>query len=216
MEVRGEAVQPFEIVEPRGGESPLVVEVPHAGLWLDAETLAYTVAPARSFGRDADLYVDELTQDTPSEGATLIVARTSRYLVDLNRGENDYDGEAVEGGGKPPWPRGLVWRLTTDGDPVLATRLPRSELERRLDRFYRPYHAAVAALLERKRRRFGFAILLCAHSMPSQPRPQPIGAPPESLPKTPPSSARMRAAARARPGWSSTASMPMERPKAGR
>lgn len=161
---------PFEVVEPKGGESPVVVEVPHAGLWMDPESLAYTVAPARSIARDADLYVNELFQDAPTEGATLVCARTSRYVIDLNRGEDDVDQDAVESGGRTPWPRGLIWRLTTDGDQVLIRRLPRGELERRLDSVYRPYHRAVSDALARKRARFGFVVLLCAHSMPSLPR----------------------------------------------
>lgn len=165
-------MEPFEIVEPRGAESPVVVEVPHAGLWIDPEALVYTLAPARSIARDADLYVDELSADVPDEGATLLVAKVSRFVVDLNRGETDLDGEAVEGGGRTPAPRGLVWRLTTDGDPMLAAPLPRRELERRLDAVYRPYHRALAALLQRKLAHFGHAILLCAHSMPGQPRPE--------------------------------------------
>jgi len=160
----------FEVIEPKGGETPVVVEVPHAGLSLDAETLSFTVAPARSIARDADLHVDALFEDAPVEGATLLYARASRYLVDLNRGEQDIDHDAVDGGGRAPWPRGLIWRLTTDGEPILARRLPRAELERRLDLVYRPYHRVLEQLLARKRARFGFAILLCAHSMPSQPR----------------------------------------------
>jgi N-formylglutamate deformylase len=163
-------VEPFLILEPRGGESPLVVEVPHAGTWLDPEALAFTVAPARSLGRDADLYVDELFQDAPAEGATLLIARASRYFVDLNRSEEDFDGDAVEGGSHRPSPRGLIWRLTTDGAPILQNRLPRAELHRRLDTVYRPYHQALEALCTRKRARFGFAVLLCAHSMPTQAR----------------------------------------------
>jgi N-formylglutamate amidohydrolase len=160
----------FEVIEPSAEETPVLVEVPHAGLALDPEALAFTVAPARSLARDADLHVDALFRDAPSLGATLLYARASRYFVDLNRGETDVDAEAVEGGGRVPWARGLVWRLTTDGDYVLGQRLPRAELERRLDRVYRPYHAALQRILARKRERFGYAILLCAHSMPSQGR----------------------------------------------
>jgi N-formylglutamate deformylase len=160
-------VSPFDVIEPKSGESPVVVEVPHAGLLIDAESLAFTAAPARSIARDADLYVDELFQDAPLEGATLVCAHMSRYVIDLNRGEDDVDQDAVEGGGRTPWPRGLIWRLTTDGDAALFRRLPRAELERRLEAIYRPYHRAVASLLARKQARFGFAVLLCAHSMPS-------------------------------------------------
>ena len=65
-------MEPFEVIEPRSGESAVVVEVPHAGLRIDPETLAFTYAPARSIARDADLYVDELCQDAPAEGATLL------------------------------------------------------------------------------------------------------------------------------------------------
>ncbi|HMY19796.1 MAG TPA: N-formylglutamate amidohydrolase [Polyangium sp.] len=158
---------PFEVIEPQTGESPVVVEVPHAGLQLDPESLAYTIAPARSIARDADLYVNELFQDAPNEGATFVCAQMSRYVIDLNRGEDDVDQEAVEGGGRTPWPRGLIWRLTTDGDSVLIRRLPRAELDRRLDAFYRPYHRELTAILARKRAKFGFVVLLCAHSMPS-------------------------------------------------
>lgn len=163
-------MQPFEVIEPAAGESPVVVEVPHAGLAMDAEALAFTIAPARRMGQDADLYVDELMLDAPSEGATLIVARTSRYFVDLNRAETDLDAEAAAGGGQQPWPRGVIWRLTTEGDRILEAPLPKRELERRLDLVYRPYHRAVADAIERKRARFGFAVLLCAHSMPSSGR----------------------------------------------
>jgi N-formylglutamate amidohydrolase len=167
---------PFEVVEPASGEAPVVVEVPHAGVHLDPETLGYTVAPAFAIARDADLYVDQLFQDAPSRGATLLRAHMSRFVVDLNRGPTDYDADAVEGGGRTPWPRGLVWRLATDGERVIAQRLPAAELERRLAAFYRPYHAALEALLDRKRERFGYAILLCAHSMPSRNRRGPIEA----------------------------------------
>src|SRR4029077_10469370 len=104
--------------------------------------------------------VDELFQDAPREGATLLVARVSRYVVDLNRGPGDFDGEAVDGGSGAAFPRGLFWRLSTEGEPLLAAPLPKKEAERRLELVYRPYHRTLADILERKRRRFGFAVLL--------------------------------------------------------
>lgn len=161
-------MRPFSVIEATTEETPLVVEIPHAGLLVDGPTLALLAAPARSIGRDADLYVDDLYADAPAHGATCIVARVSRYICDLNRAETDVDAESVEGA--PPnsrATRGIVWRLTSDGARVLDGPLPRAELERRLDTYYRPYHRAIATVLERKRAKFGFAILLAAHSMPS-------------------------------------------------
>ncbi|MBK8257477.1 MAG: N-formylglutamate amidohydrolase [Polyangiaceae bacterium] len=161
---------PFKINPPQAAETPVVVEVPHAGVYIDPETLAFTVAPARCIGRDADLYVDRLFQDAPALGASMLVAVWSRYVVDLNRGPGDFDGEAVETGTGRSAPRGLIWRTATDGSPLLARRLPRAELERRMDALYRPYHRALRELIDQKVARFGFAILVCAHSMPDPPR----------------------------------------------
>jgi N-formylglutamate amidohydrolase len=159
---------PFSVVEPSGEETPVIVEIPHAGLWVDGPSLATLAAPARSIGRDADLWVDELYSDAPARGATLIAAHVSRYVVDLNRSEKDVDAESVEGApASARATRGIVWRLTSDGTRVLDAPLSRRELERRLDTFYRPYHARIASLIARKRARFGHAILVAAHSMPS-------------------------------------------------
>lgn len=147
-----------------------MVEVPHAGLAVDAASLAHLVAPARSLGRDADLFVDELYADAPGEGATLLVAHVSRYVCDLNRSEDDVDPKAVEGASGRSSPHGLIWRATTENQPALAGPLPRSELDRRVAEIYRPYHDTLSTLLRRKRERFGFAVLLAGHSMPSRGR----------------------------------------------
>lgn len=160
----------FTLREPEASATPLVVEVPHAGLAVDATVLSTLLAPANALGRDADLFVDELFQDAPSEGAALLVSHVSRYVVDLNRAELDYDALAVEGGSARVSPHGLIWRTTTEGRSALAGPLSRGELERRLDVYYRPYHAALRRVLEARVAAFGYAILLCAHSMPSRGR----------------------------------------------
>jgi N-formylglutamate amidohydrolase len=157
----------FSVREPTGREIPVVVEIPHAGLDVDAEALATITAPARAIGQDADLYVDELYARAPELGATVLVAHASRYVCDLNRAESDIDGLAVQGAPSRSAPHGLVWRATTENQPVLQAPLTPAELERRLSVVYRPYHRTLSALIEQKRERFGHAILLCAHSMPS-------------------------------------------------
>jgi len=160
----------FSISPPRGAATPVVVEVPHAGLGLDPLALATLAAQGRSLGSDADLYVDELYADAPDEGAALIVSNVSRYVCDLNRAADDVDPLAVDGGAARSSPHGFVWRTTTEGRPALFGAVPRAEYERRVALYHRPYHAAVAKLLEERRAEHGFAILLCAHSMPSRGR----------------------------------------------
>jgi N-formylglutamate deformylase len=157
-------------MEPRAAEIPVVVEVPHAGLGLDALTIAHLSAPVRCLGNDADLYVDELYAEAPSTGATLLVAELSRYVCDLNRNEQDVDPLAAVGGTAQRAPHGLIWRDTTEGQRALAQPLSRAELERRIESFYRPYHQCLARLLDAKRAKFGYVVLLAGHSMPSRGR----------------------------------------------
>src|SRR5258708_14701408 len=105
---------PFEVLEATGTETPVVVEIPHAGLDLPAPVLETLVAPVRALGRDADLDVDALYGDAAAEGASVLVCRTSRYAVDVNRAETDVDADVVEGGrGDVSLHHGLVWRTTT-------------------------------------------------------------------------------------------------------
>src|SRR5579863_5893572 len=109
----------FTVHAPQGTETPLVVEIPHAGLDVPVHFLPDLLASARSLGRDADLYVDELYGASHREGASVLVARTSRYVVDLNRAEDDIDAHSVAGGPDVHSPRGVVWRNTGEGDRAL-------------------------------------------------------------------------------------------------
>lgn len=159
---------PFVVQRPEPSrELPVVVEIPHAGVSIDPPSLAWMVAPIRSLGRDADLYVDEVFREAAAWGATLLVAKLSRFVVDLNRARDDYDGHSAEGGMAENRPRGLIWRTTTEGEPILLRRLPKTEVERRLELVYDPYHQTLTRLLAAKKAKFGFAILLAGHSMPS-------------------------------------------------
>lgn len=161
------APPPFLVLEPEV-DSPVLVEVPHAGTYVDPETARLLAAPARVVLQDADLLVDELYEGAPAVGATLLAAKHSRYVVDLNRAEGDIDGASVRGVRGPlRASRGVIWRLTGDGTSALVAPLERAELERRLASVYRPYHEALAALVARKVSRFGHAVVLAAHSMPS-------------------------------------------------
>jgi len=158
------------VIEPEGNASPVIVEIPHAGLAVDPACMPWMIAPVRSLGRDADLYVDRLFEGVSRAGATMVIAGQSRYVCDLNRDVDDIDPESVEGVNGTSSPHGLIWHHTTDGHRILACPLPSSELKRRLDEYYYPYHRAVRRLLETRRREFGYAILVCAHSMPSRGR----------------------------------------------
>jgi N-formylglutamate deformylase len=166
----------LEFRAPEKSRTPVFVEVPHAGLTIPAALRADILADENAIGRDADLHVDALYANAPEAGAALLTARLSRYVVDLNRAPDDIDLDTKEpraaaaGSSRPAsagQPRGVVWRVTTEGRPVLRRPLDRVALQQRLDAYHTPYHDVLRAELERTRARFGYAVLVAGHSMPS-------------------------------------------------
>ena len=165
----------FRIERPDKQTLPLVVDVPHAGEWIPDEVSEEMVVGDRLLRRDLDLYVDRFWGDAPDQGVPLIASNVSRYVIDLNRAADDVSPEAVEGGEKKYEPgyyqeRGVVWRETTNGTPVMDEPLEPEAFQRRLDAIYHPYHEALREEIERTRREFGYCILVDGHSMPSKGR----------------------------------------------
>ncbi len=168
----------YRLVLPRGRPAPLVVEVPHAGLRIPEPVQRELDCEPRDLLRDADAYVDELVSGAHETGATLVVAELSRYVVDLNRDEDDVDALSVPELATSPCrhgsrglcnhcPRGVIWRESTEGRKVLRAPLDLQGYQRRLDLYYRPYHRALEQRLRELRAIFGYVILLSAHSMPA-------------------------------------------------
>lgn len=160
---------PFVEIEPESDASPLVVSVPHAGLFVPERFRPLVGADERTRKRDADLHVDKLWEAAPKRGAALLRATQSRFVLDLNRAPDDVDRDVCPKCERPARknPRALIWRLSTEGVPVLARPLTCEEVEQRVHLVHRPYHERLERLLEERRQRFGYAILVDGHSMPS-------------------------------------------------
>jgi N-formylglutamate amidohydrolase len=151
----------------------VLVEVPHSGLQVPPEVESEIDATPLAMLRDSDIYVDQLYQRAPEHGATLLVSRVSRYVVDLNRGPDDVDSAAVprHPKGRHIPARGVVWRAGTDGTPLLRAPLTVEQFTRRLELFYEPYHRTLREVAARIREQHGRVVILAAHSMPSAGRP---------------------------------------------
>lgn len=165
-------MESFELNLPLSNPVPVLVEVPHAGTIVPAAVSDEVVAPEDALLRDADIYVDQLYANAPSLGAALLCARVSRFVVDLNRAQDDFDSATVNDhpSAQVAQPRGVVWRATTDGRPLLRRPLSLSALRTRLATYYVPYHEALQRTLDSLRAQFGYAVLVAGHSMPSHGR----------------------------------------------
>lgn len=149
--------------------TPVVAEVPHCGIFVPVALQQPIRADARAHKTDADLYIDRMWQAAPEHGAPLLCATVSRYVCDLNRDPNDVDGAAVADHANPrvEAPRGFVWRVATDGQPILSRPLTNEEWQMRVEQVWRPYHSKVESLLTDAVSKHGYAMLVSGHSMPS-------------------------------------------------
>ncbi len=159
----------FTLTAPTVGATPVLVEIPHAGLAVPDGVREQLQVSRRVILRDSDVYVDKLYDGVHTRGATVLAALVSRYVVDLNRSPDDVDSQTVPDHPDPRGvqPRGVVWRVTTEGRPALREPLTYRALEERLRRYHAPYHATLQRTIASLRERFGYVILLAAHSMPS-------------------------------------------------
>lgn len=142
------------------GTTPLVVNVPHAGIELPG-AIASRLTEAALALPDTDWHVDRLVEPARRVGASLLRATHSRYVIDLNRGRDDqplYKGATT----------GLVPAVTFDGDPVYRDEAPAGdEVHERIERYWQPYHDRLRETLETVRQRHGYALLFDVHSIRS-------------------------------------------------
>ena len=145
------------------GTSPLLVSVPHAGTALP-EALRTRLVPRAAGVEDTDWHLERLYAFAHAFGASLIVPTFSRYLVDLNRPPEDtpmYPG--VNNTGLAPT------RFFTGDTLYLEGQEPApAEIAARVERYWRPYHEALAVELARLRALHGHAVLFDAHSIKSE------------------------------------------------
>ena len=141
------------------GDSPLLVSVPHDGRHLPPDIAAQMTATGLSLP-DTDWHVARLYEFVKGMGASMLVARYSRYVVDLNRPADDealYPGQLATG---------LCPRQTFDGQALYAGDVT-IDMAARVERFWQPYHDKIRATLAELRQAHGRALLWDAHSIAS-------------------------------------------------
>jgi N-formylglutamate deformylase len=145
------------------GTQPLLVSVPHVGRELPPDQQHRYVERALRF-EDADWHLDALYGFVKALGASFIVPRYSRYLIDLNRPPEN----------APMYPGANNTELCPTrfftGEPLyrLGMAPDASEIARRVSAYWQPYHDALRAELQRLHTAYGHAVLFDGHSIKSE------------------------------------------------
>ncbi len=156
---------------PRAPGLPIVIDSPHSGRHYPADF--GHAAPFELLRRGEDLFIERLYAHAPAVGATFVAANFPRAYIDPNRVLEDLDVELLDA----PWPDpvatgpktalgvGLIWRRLGQV-PVYARKLSVAEVRQRIERCYKPYHAALDEAIDAAYRQHGAVWHLNVHSMP--------------------------------------------------
>ena len=167
---------PFTVDEPTEHTLPFVFNAPHSGAVYPPAFLAASRLGGLALRRSEDAHVDRLFAPVVDLGAPLMRAHFPRAFLDVNREPYELDPRMFDGrlpafantrsmrvaGGL-----GTIPRLVADGQEIYRGRLPVEVAVERIESLYKPYHRTLRGLIQRTARRFGHAILIDCHSMPS-------------------------------------------------
>ena len=168
--------EPIEVIVPTRQTVPFVYASPHSGADYPSEFVAASPLDPLALRKSEDSFVDEIFGAAPEIGAPLLKALFPRAYCDPNREPYELDPAMFEDD-LPPFANttslrvagglGVIARVVSNGHDIYPGKLPFAEAERRISACYRPYHSALSELLASTVSRFGCAVLIDCHSMPS-------------------------------------------------
>jgi N-formylglutamate amidohydrolase len=172
----GATAAPVEVCTPAQLASPVIFTSPHSGRRYPPELLRMSRLDRHSLRQSEDCYVDLLFDSAPAYGAPLLRALFPRAWVDVNRSRDELDqrmfidplpSSADTRSNRVRAGLGVIPRIVADGQDIYDRKLKFFEARRRLAACYDPYHDALSGLIASARAKFGCAIVIDCHSMPS-------------------------------------------------
>lgn len=156
---------------PEAPRVPVVLDSPHSGCLRPPD---FDCLLSDEDLRDAqDMHIDALYLPATELGIPLLAAQYPRTYIDPNRHEGDVDLALLDA----PWPgvyqpsgkaqlgKALAWRTLDDGRPLYGAPLGVPALQWRIERYHRPYQAALKRLLDAAHAAFGCVYHINCHSM---------------------------------------------------
>lgn len=151
----------MSVFEVKQGTSPVILGLPHTGTDVPEDIWARLNDNGRILA-DTDWHIHRLYDGLIGD-ATMVRATFHRYCLDANRdpsGTSLYPGQNTTG---------LIPESDFDGKAIWkdGEAPTKADIADRLARFHAPYHAALAAEIERVKSIHGVAILYDCHSIRS-------------------------------------------------
>ena len=152
--------QMSDIYFSKQGQSPLVISMPHSGIMVPPN-IRERFTPEGALLADTDWHQPKLYDFVLETPASVVIAKYSRYVVDLNR---DPQGVALYAGADntalcptTTFSREAIYR---EGAAPCA-----EEVQERIATFWAPYHDALKERILEAVKTWGYAVLFDAHSI---------------------------------------------------
>ncbi len=167
---------PITLRRPVRQKAAIVLTSPHSGRCYSDAFLAASRLSAEAIRGSEDSFVEELFAIGPELGVPLLAAEFPRAWCDVNREPWELDptmfANALPDYVNSTSPRvaaglGTVARIVGAGEPIYARKLLFEEAKERVDTCWRPFHEALAGLIEESLATFGYCLVLDCHSMPT-------------------------------------------------
>jgi N-formylglutamate amidohydrolase len=161
-------------IDPSHNPAPLVFDIPRSGREYPNDFRS--PAGFDEVKSSISMYVEELYNQAPENGAHWLFACFPNAYIDANRHARDIDPALIDGVLETPFEPteksklgvGLIHRVCDlTGAPLQQAPISVADLRRRLDGFYWPYHHELAALIDAMRDDAGMAFHVSCHSMAS-------------------------------------------------
>jgi len=166
-----------------GDAIPLFFDSPHSG---STYPIDYNfILPLVHLRQAEDTYIEDLYEQAPNFGATLIDAQFPRSYIDVNRNELDFAPTDLADnwpGKLDPGPKaevgtGLAWVRLFGSTDIYESNITSAQLQHRIDTYWKPYHDAISKTYEYLHNTFGCAYHVNCHSMPSVGNPKSVDGP---------------------------------------
>lgn len=162
----------YRLERPAEWRAGVIIASPHSGRDYPGWFLAESVLDPLSLRSSEDAFVDRLIAPAVAAGAVTLSALVPRAVVDLNRAADELDPAAIAGiaparvSARVLSGLGVIPRVVSQGRAIRQGKITAAEAIARVDALWRPYHAALAAMMDEAVARFGRAVLIDVHSMP--------------------------------------------------
>ena len=170
------SISPFEVYGPAIQRVPFVLNSPHSGrIYTDAFMKNVQLSDF-AIRKSEDFLVDELFGSGVAIGLPMLVANFPRAFLDVNREPYELDPKMFDGQ-LPEYTNtqsvrvstglGTIAKIVADREEIYHTQISVSEALERIEKIYKPYHSCLRRLLAETHVKFGYAVLIDCHSMPS-------------------------------------------------